>query len=252
MSPLRPPPASLPAVRCRRGRIVATLDAPHGGWQTLKLDFTQITGFASLSITGPSQAVWQFHINALILSAGWAHGWQCEPSMWEWWVVLLHHTDSVWYNFGTVIGLMSPMREKCDESNLDSKALISWLFPIRFQSQADATEAKTRRTQYPVLGWQASAGGMGKIGEDIARASPILVQYDCHVILARLDAEERISNVRPISPQRSATRFESWIPGKPTRAASATQTDPEVQGHRSTRRSRPRRCAACPSTEPTR
>ena len=49
----------------------------------------------------------------------------------------------------------------------------------------------------------------GKIGEDIAHVSPMLVQYDCRVIFSHPEAEQRVSNVRPISPQCFAARFES-------------------------------------------
>src|SRR5438067_989709 len=49
----------------------------------------------------------------------------------------------------------------------------------------------------------------GKTGEDIARASPILVQCDCCRMRAHPEGQQRISNVRPISPQRFAARFEA-------------------------------------------
>jgi hypothetical protein len=49
----------------------------------------------------------------------------------------------------------------------------------------------------------------GKIGEDIAHTSPMLVQYDRRMSFSHPEAEQRISNVRPISPQRFAARFES-------------------------------------------
>ncbi len=49
----------------------------------------------------------------------------------------------------------------------------------------------------------------GKIGEDIARASPILVQCDCNMSSPHSEAEQRISNVKPIPPQCFVARFES-------------------------------------------
>jgi hypothetical protein len=59
----------------------------------------------------------------------------------------------------------------------------------------------TSRTQNPVLGWQAHGHDRGKTVEGIARASPILVHSDCRVISAYPEAEQRVSNARPILPQ---------------------------------------------------
>jgi hypothetical protein len=49
----------------------------------------------------------------------------------------------------------------------------------------------------------------GKTGEDIGRASPMLVQYGSPVISTHPEAQQRISNVKPICPQRFVSRFES-------------------------------------------
>ena len=54
---------------------------------------------------------------------------------------------------------------------------------------------------------RTSRSPWGKTGESIARATPLLVQYDNLVISTHPEVEERVSTVRPISPQRFAARF---------------------------------------------
>ncbi len=75
--------------------------------------------------------------------------------------------------------------------------------------RADAALADAPTSESSPRNQAQLAGPRGKTGEDIARASTMLVQYDCPVTCSHLEAEQRISNVRPICPQRFESRFES-------------------------------------------
>jgi hypothetical protein len=68
---------------------------------------------------------------------------------------------------------------------------------------------QTRRPQNRSSPGGPSGRDRGKIGEDIGRARPILVQCDCRVISGHLEAQQRNSSVRPISSQRFVARLES-------------------------------------------
>ena len=50
---------------------------------------------------------------------------------------------------------------------------------------------------------------MGKTGDSITRAGPMLVQYDCAMISAHTEAEQLVMNAGQRPPQRFAARFES-------------------------------------------
>lgn len=73
--------------------------------------------------------------------------------------------------------------------------------------RAPGTGLKIRSSKLGPSGW-----GRGKIGEDIARASPILGQCDCRVIRAHPEGQQRVSNVRPLPPQCFVARFEILDP----------------------------------------